>query len=135
MQCSRKANVRILLVDDQPDYRKTIAVTLRYLGCSVVEYGGAGEALAATQHTAPPDLIVTDIDLGMGPNGFAFAEAARRQWPDLPVLFISGLPEALPPGGAGGRSVMLQKPFKLAELTKAMGSLIATVPPPTRAVA
>lgn len=117
--------MRILLVDDQPDYRKSIAATLKYLGCSVVEYDGPSEALASTPLSAPPDLIVTDIDLGVGGNGFAFAEAARRQWPGLPVLFISGLRYELPPGGTGGRSAILQKPFKLTELTRAMGSLLS----------
>jgi len=45
------------------------------------------------------------------------------------------MPEALPPDDAGGRSAMLQKPFKLAELTKAMGSLITMAPPAPRAMA
>lgn len=116
--------MRILLVDDQSTVRSSIAATLKALGCSVSDYAGASEALNATVADVAPDLLVTDIDLGAGPNGFAFAETARQRWPKLPVLFISGVWGGEAPGGPQDGAMMLQKPFRLAELTKAIGTLI-----------
>jgi CheY-like chemotaxis protein len=60
-------------------------------GCGfVVEsvYSGITALAALKRH--PPWALVTDLDLGKGPNGFAVAHYARAIQPRLPVVFISG---------------------------------------------
>jgi len=115
--------MKILLVDDQPRLRQEIAEGLTYLGHAVSQYGDADAALAAMPGDAAPDVLVTDIDLGLGPSGFAFVDAARQHWPGLPVLFISGVWREAPMDPASGPSMLLEKPFRLGQMTQALEEL------------
>lgn len=112
--------MRILLVDDQQDVRETIAQALKYMGFVVDDYAAADDALGNLSPETRPDLLVTDIDLGLGLDGFAFAETARQHCPSLPVLFISGRRHSPPKDHA---SMFLSKPFRLADLQAAIGTL------------
>jgi len=79
---------RILLVDDEPHVRKTIAGLLRSAGHTVVEAEGS---LAALNRLAehPVDLVLTD--LGMPDmNGIELAQTIKLQSPTLPVVILTG---------------------------------------------
>jgi CheY-like chemotaxis protein len=82
-------------------------------------------ALAYLSKETPLSVIVTDIRLGQGPNGWEVARHARAKEPDLPIVYVSGdcAHEFGQLGVPGSR--MLQKPFQSAELLSALSKAIA----------
>jgi CheY-like chemotaxis protein len=66
---------------------------------------------------AAPDLVLLDFAMP-GMNGAELARAARKLYPDLPIVFVTGFAESDELEGALGSDVpVLKKPFGLAELT------------------
>lgn len=81
----------ILIVDDDPDFRKLLARMLKLLvpGLTVSGVGSAGEALSILR-TRPPDAIFLDISLP-DMDGWAFL-AQKSQDPglrEIPVTIVS----------------------------------------------
>jgi len=78
---------QILIVDDDPLLRRSLAVSLDQTGYQSVTAGSAEEALAAvTTHT--PDLILLDIGLP-GMDGLQALHALRRQLGNVPVIYLT----------------------------------------------
>ena len=108
---------RVLLVDDDESVRLATADMLATLGFEVESAADATAALALLDDDI--DLLVTD-HLMPGMTGADLARAAQRRRPGLRVLLISGyaaldqVPPDLP---------RLAKPFRLAELARALGTL------------
>jgi PAS domain S-box-containing protein len=79
---------RILLVDDDPAVRHTLATLLRVSGQDVIEAESGAAGLRCLE-TTPVDLVVTD--LGMPDvTGWEVARAAKARRPDLPVVLLTG---------------------------------------------
>jgi CheY-like chemotaxis protein len=77
---------RILVVDDEADFRRLVKEALPAF--AVVEAGDGKEALGMVKNEKL-DLVITDIRM---PNmdGFGLLTNLRSQFPDLPVLAVSG---------------------------------------------
>jgi CheY-like chemotaxis protein len=87
--------LQVLLIDDNPMQLHVRKAVLVDAGMSVSTAGTSGEALALLR---PPcgmrfNIIVTDHMLP-GESGAAFVRQLRQLEADVPVLAISGLPEA-----------------------------------------
>ncbi len=115
---SQQRTPLILLVEDEPLVRRTIARMLEEEGYAVVaaEHGLAAQELLS-KSSMTPDLIVTDLRMPFL-NGAELGEVAARLRPGLPVLYMSGFgsetsawisPEALD-------SCYLAKPFSRQQL-------------------
>jgi CheY-like chemotaxis protein len=85
-------NITVLIVDDEPSFRKSLAKILGIHGFYVVEADGPAMAL---ESIADPqlriDLALLDVILP-GTSGFALADQIREQNPVSRVLFMSGYP-------------------------------------------
>ena len=79
-----------LVVDDDTSYRQTISELLAEGGWKVVQASTGEDALALPDTNTKPDVLVTDINLGHGMDGWTLGRLARDQWPDIGLLFISG---------------------------------------------
>lgn len=100
----------MLLVEDEWLVRMEIADALAEAGWRIEE-AGSGEAAAAYLESGRPlDLLVTDIRLGGSRDGWDVAQAARRAFPDLPVIYASANPPNDPRMVSGG--VFLGKPSR-----------------------
>jgi DNA-binding response OmpR family regulator len=116
-----------LVVDDEPQVRRFMSAVLRRQGWSVREAGDATAALAMAR-AFPPDLLVTDFEMPLV-SGVALAEQLRESDEDLPVLLVSGYPDA-----AGsmrnlhGRTAFTRKPFAAEELVSSVGSIVSRMP-------
>jgi DNA-binding response OmpR family regulator len=81
----------VMIVDDEPLIRGLIALELTDVGMSVTE---AASAEGALHDIVDDDLlaavIVTDVNLGPGMNGVAFAAEIRRRWPDVLLVIVTG---------------------------------------------
>jgi signal transduction histidine kinase/ActR/RegA family two-component response regulator len=115
----------ILVVEDEPAVRNTIKRQLEGLGHRVSVCATAAEALLSIQQRDTIDVLLTDVVLGTGMNGFDLADAARALRPKLPVIFISGytaVPEAEQRiRGAG--APLLSKPATMAQLERAVNDV------------
>jgi len=103
--------LKVLLVEDDEVVRAVLAEVLDDAGYEVLETGDPHQALRLSDAAAPPDMLVTDIDLSSELNGFDLASRARLRWPKVLVVLISGLPadhtgQSLTPGDR-----YIQKPF------------------------
>lgn len=112
----------ILVVDDDDGVRE-VAVAALSETFHVLEAGGGKEALEVLARNPDVDLVVTDVVMP-GISGFHVARGARHRRPPAKVLMMSayapGLVDAqLPPGG------FLPKPFRLRELERAVRRLLS----------
>jgi two-component system, NtrC family, response regulator GlrR len=106
----------ILIVDDDPDLLKLLALRLGAAGYAV-QTAESGERALAAIAVSRPDIVVTDLKMG-GMDGLALFEAIQRTAPTLPVLILTAhgtIPDAV---DATRRGVFgfLPKPFEAREL-------------------
>ena len=106
---------RILVVDDEPQLRKALAINLRARDYEVVTASTGEEALLlATQQ--PPDLVVLDLGLP-GIDGIEVIEALRC-WTQVPIVVLSvreGEADKVAALDAGADDYVT-KPFSMGEL-------------------
>ncbi len=112
-----------LVVDDEALVRRFVSTVLRHEGWSVVEAGSAVAALAMAD-AGPFDLLVTDYEMP-GVTGVALALLLRKRDEDLPVLMVSGHPDAARQIlGLEGRTAFALKPFAAQELVTRVCSIV-----------
>jgi two-component system CheB/CheR fusion protein len=120
----------ILVVDDDPDVRETIALVLADDGHRVVSAPDGAEALASVARgMINPDLILADYNLPGGLDGLRLAAKLRAAiGRNVPLIILTGdiSTEALRDIGAED-CLQLNKPVKLDELSSAIRRLL---PPP-----
>lgn len=99
--------MRILIADDHAVFRRGLRETLReaFAKATFGEAQTAEETLEFMRRSTW-DLLILDISMP-GKSGLDILEEVKRQWPQLPVLFLSMYPEeqyakrALKAGAAG----------------------------------
>lgn len=83
---------RILVVDDDPDLRKTCMRVLGKEGWEITTAEHGHDALAVFAKAGKPfDCVLSDINMP-GMDGFALVAALRERDDDLPVLLMTGDP-------------------------------------------
>ena len=114
----------ILLVDDDPRVREVTAQTLDALGYQVREAHSGNDALAKLDDDI--DLLLADFAMP-GMNGGELAQAARRRYPALPVVFVTGYAEL---GGLDAdEAFIVQKPYRSDELAEKLQHAFASGKP------
>lgn len=103
----------ILTIEDQPDIRRLIRMTLEFKGYRVIEAGDGTEGLAMARSESP-DLVLLDVMMA-GMNGLAVASRMKADpgLAGIPVVMLSalGLPGDVSAGMATGVQGYLVKPF------------------------
>ena len=81
---------RVLVVDDEPDLRELICLTLSFDGrLQVVRSVGSAED--ALESAEPVDLVVLDHWLGGTITGLQVAAVLRGRWPGVRVLLFTAV--------------------------------------------
>jgi DNA-binding NarL/FixJ family response regulator len=78
------------VVEDHALMRSLVADALGSRGFVVEAHGDAASALAGLE-AFDPDCLVTDIDLGLRPNGVELATIVRSRAPQVAVVFLTNL--------------------------------------------
>jgi two-component system, OmpR family, KDP operon response regulator KdpE len=105
----------VLVVDDEPQMRKFVRITLEANGYRVIEAATAAEGIQqANAYT--PDAVLLDLGL---PDGDGLDVTKRlREWSSVPILIISarGQEDVKVQVLDGGADDYLTKPFGAGEL-------------------
>lgn len=81
---------KIIVVDDDAAVRETVIDMLECLGYAVID-GGDGSGLLLTPEVfGEANLVITDLILRNGRNGFMITEKAREYNPEIKVVMMSG---------------------------------------------
>src|SRR5206468_315980 len=117
------ADMKLLLVEDDPSMQTALKRTLQNRGMQVELCSDGRQALARWQE-APPDVVMLDLTLP-GMDGLLVLEQARRSGLKTPVLILTAR------GTVGDRIIglntgaddYLPKPFDLDELEARLRAL------------
>ncbi|WP_457090724.1 response regulator [Microvirga sp. P5_D2] len=80
----------VLLVEDEPLIRLFISELLEEAGFKVVEAANATEAMVLLEAGLGVNVLLTDVDMPGGCNGFELAHKVRKSWPEAEILIMSG---------------------------------------------
>jgi CheY-like chemotaxis protein len=111
------AGLRILLVDDEPNVRESIALVLGLDGHKVTERESGVSALQELEHNSY-DLVVTDFRM-RGMNGDELARRIKAKYPETPIMMLTGYYDQ-PIGPENPVSAVFHKPDGVSELREAL---------------
>lgn len=117
---------RILVVDDEEAVRALIARGLELDSHDVLMAGDGAEALdVISEYGGRFDLVLSDIRMPLM-DGIAMALAAKRDYPDLTILLMTGYAEQRERAKSLENIVVdvLTKPFGLAELRSTVARVL-----------
>jgi DNA-binding response OmpR family regulator len=115
----------VLYVEDDALMREIATMILEDAGFEVVVAENAAAAFEALDDNADPFCaIVTDIQLGSGPDGWAVARRARELNDALPVVYVSGTSSQEWQSKGVPHSIMLSKPFTSEQMVCVVSSLL-----------
>jgi len=116
--------LRTLVVEDDAMIGGLLAETLDGLGHVVcaVEINVANAVAAASQWR--PDLMIVDVGLGEASGIVAVKEILRSRF--VPHVFVTG--SAVRGMPLGPETVLIQKPFRVSDLERAIQRALATAP-------
>ena len=105
---------RVLLVDDNAALRVTLREQLASLDCIVHEAADFEQAVKILRSGEPVGFILSDFDLGSGPDGMQLARWSVENGYDIPGAIISG--HLKPFAGLPANWQSVQKPVRLDDL-------------------
>lgn len=85
---------RILVVDDDDDIRSLLEQLLTSAGYSV-EAAADGRAALRAFHARPADVVVLDLSMPAGMDGWEALPRLRRLLPDARIVVLSAFPEPM----------------------------------------
>jgi CheY-like chemotaxis protein len=129
-----KGHETVLVVEDDDDVRAYSTDSLRDLGYSVIEAPNGRAALQILERQPEITVLFTDVGLPGGMNGRQLVEEARKQRPNLKVLFTTGYARnAIVHDGRLDAGVeLLTKPFSQAALGAKLRDIIDAKSSPAR---
>jgi CheY-like chemotaxis protein len=104
----------ILVVEDDPDIRTTVADILELEGYKVELAGNGAEAIATLQHNTP-NLVILDMRMPVL-DGWGFARRLHEMGMTLPILVMTAAQDASRWAQEIGAQGFIAKPFDLMDL-------------------
>ncbi len=111
----------LLIIDDEPDYRKYLKQLLTEEGYTVETAMDEVSALHVCRHFAP-DVLIIDWMLRNRLHGLEIADLLREIRPDFKTIVITGYPseEVKAKAARAGVEAFIEKPFALSVLLEAV---------------
>ena len=117
---------RILVVEDNEAVRDITVSQLTGLGYSVLQAGDASEALAVLAGGEHVDLLLSDVVLPEGMNGYELAARIKADYPDVLVQHMSGFVGAEAAlAESGDWPELLHKPFRKHQLARVIAARLS----------
>src|ERR1700690_2758633 len=115
----------LLYVEDEPLLREFAAIILEDAGFEVVTVeNGAAAFLALDDEREPFCAVVTDINLGDGPDGWAVAKHGRELNRELPVVYVTGANGHQWQSEGVPDSLLVKKPFTSDQILEAIHAVL-----------
>ena len=118
--------VKILIVDDEPDLVSTVEYRLKFANCSVVTASNGQEGLERAE-AEKPDLILLDTNMPVM-NGHQMLERLRDSYSlkHIPVIMLTARCEAQDIAAASARGISdyVTKPFDFAQLMDKINAVL-----------
>lgn len=118
-----KKNIRILLVDDDPQLRKFLRISLSLYGFEIVEAetGRQGISMASTEN---PDLIILDVELPDIKGNDVVSNV--REWSKVPIIILTSKNDESDKVEALDKKAdeFVTKPFDFSELMQKIERMI-----------
>lgn len=117
-------NVKVLIVDDEPNIRDLLSTSLRFAGFSVHAVANGADAVHAAEK-GEPDIILLDVMLP-DMNGFSVTKKLRSMGINAPVLFLTARDETEDKitGLTVGGDDYMTKPFSLDEIVARIHAIL-----------
>jgi DNA-binding NtrC family response regulator len=114
---------RILIVDDENTIRTTLRIIFEEAGYEVLTAGTPAEAwrLFSSQ---PVDMVL--LDYRLPDNGETVGPAMRRMNPQVPIVVLSGDPEAA--SAISFAAALIAKPIQPEQLLEEVGRVFDAAP-------
>ncbi len=119
---------KLLIADDLVPIRQMVRITLSTQGWTIIEAENGQKALEMAR-TEKPDLMLLDVDMGAGPNGFDVCRELKSadETKGIPIVMLtahdSESDRAV--GFAAGAAQYLTKPFGPLELIDTIRTILA----------
>ncbi len=120
-QASVSGDKLVLVLEDEAAVRQTICEQLHLLGYLTLEASSGEQALDLLAASAEIDIFISDLMLPGGMSGAEVVNAARKLYPHLTLLLISGQDLRSSHNPALPDVALLRKPFTRAQLAQALG--------------
>ncbi len=105
----------ILIVDDEPSVLMTYQLILEQHGFAVTGASNTAAALAALQE-GRFNVVVCDLQLDTQRGGFDVIDEARRRYPNVPAVLLTGYATSEAAEEANGKNITLVfKPVDIQE--------------------
>ena len=122
----KTSQVKILVVDDEPDLVSTVAYRLKFANCLVVTASNGQQGLEQAA-AEKPDLILLDTNMP-GMNGHEMLERLRANpaLQHIPVIMVTARcePQDIAAASAHGISDYITKPFDFAQLMEKIHAVL-----------
>ena len=114
----------VLIVDDEPDIRELLDITLSRMGLETHSAATLAEAMDKVAKIQP-DLCLTDMRLPDG-NGISLVEHIQEEYPQIPVAMITahGSVETAISALKAGAFDFISKPIELDSLRSLVGTAL-----------
>ncbi|MCA9457746.1 MAG: response regulator [Nitrospiraceae bacterium] len=121
-----KTNGLVLVVDDEPDVRKVVRMTLEKAGYDVIEAEDGEKAIEAIHQGENPlmlDVVISDIRMPKI-NGVEAINYFQQQWPRVPLIVLTGFPDMEMATGFLNKGIVdyLVKPVEKEKLLKSVAT-------------
>ena len=114
----------VLIVDDEPDIRELLDITLSRMGLTTFTAATLGEAQAKVAEKQP-NLCLTDMRLPDG-NGISLVEHIQQEYSHIPVAMITahGSVETAISALKAGAFDFVSKPIELENLRRLVSNAL-----------
>jgi CheY-like chemotaxis protein len=115
--------LKVLLVDDNRNFRTSLSIGLRREGYEVESFGNPMEALTRIQESAF-DVLLTDLRMPYF-NGYELARLAALHQPFLRIILLSAydFKDYIPESHNTSEFLKMSKPFEMKELLAALSRM------------
>ena len=127
-EAARGGGQRILIVEDEPALSEALGEVIVSLGYEIVVCESGPEALERLEKDQDIALVLTDVVMPGGIDGFELARRVRAMRPALPIVYMSGYTGFSDVEMGAVVAPVVQKPAEPATLGDALKSALAGDP-------
>lgn len=110
---------RVLILEDEPMIALDLVDIVESLGHSVIAVAQTAPAALSAAQKEHPELIISDIELIDGSNGYEIVKTILKTRP-VPAIFVSGHLDILPDKGLPLPLTTIGKPYSEASVRQAI---------------